>query len=139
MVRDPVVTSRIMSAVLSRGGKADRALGSALHRLGFRFRRKSNLPGKPDLVFSASRVAVFVDGDFWHGRYLEERIERGDFKRNAEYWIPKLTRNRERDAEVTAQLVRTGWTVVRIWESDVQRDLDSSVERVIQSLKVSRP
>lgn len=103
-MRDPAVTHKIMSAVRSQGGKADQALGRALWSRGLRYRRRSHLVGKPDLVFATPKVVVFVDGDFWHGRGLHDRIARGDFKRNADYWVPKLRRNAERDADVTQAL-----------------------------------
>ena len=82
----------------------------------------------------SARVAVFVDGDFWHGRYLDRRIERGDFKRNSDYWIPKLQRTIERDKRNTAVLEKAGWKVVRIWESDLQSDpqaVADSIEKLV--------
>lgn len=133
--RDPATTHHIMSTVRSAGGKADRALGSALWHRGLRYRRRSKLIGKPDLVFVSARIVVFVDGDFWHGRWLDERIERGDFKHNAEYWVPKLRHNVERDAQVTASLTQEGWTVLRIWESDIQKNLDAAVDSVVQEVQ----
>lgn len=132
--RDRALVRRIMQSVKSEGGRADKALGSLLWRRGMRYRRKTKLPGKPDLVFVSARVAVFVDGDFWHGRYLDRRIERGDFKRNSDYWIPKLQRTIERDKRNTAVLEKAGWKVVRIWESDLQSDpqaVADSIEKLV--------
>lgn len=137
-MRDPKITSRIMSSIRSRGGKADFALGSRLWRRGFRYRRRTKLLGRPDLVFVTPRVAVFVDGDFWHGRGLDERIARGDFKRNAEYWITKLRRNAERDQEVTESLERQGWKIIRLWESDVLKDVDAAADAVAAVLNSRR-
>ncbi len=137
MKRDPAITSRIMSAIKSEGGAADRALGSTLWKMGLRYRRRSNLPGKPDFVFASAKVVVFVDGDFWHGRHLQKRIERGDFKQNAGYWIPKLRRNADRDIVVTNELEAQGWEVIRIWESDLKKDQVSAAD-LIQRVVLSR-
>lgn len=87
--------------------------------------------GKPDLVFPSVRSVVFVDGDFWHGRHLEERIARGDFKTNKEYWISKLRRNRERDKWVNRALADEGWLVIRVWESEVQADLEAVTDHIV--------
>lgn len=130
-MRDRDLVKRIMMSVRSEGGKADKALGAALWHRGLRYRRQSRLIGKPDLVFSRARVAVFVDGDFWHGRHLDRRIARGDFKRNADYWIPKLERNIQRDTEVTSQLRENGWMVIRVWESDVVRNVEPIADQVM--------
>lgn len=124
-----------MSSVRSKGGRADRALGAALWRRGFRYRRQSKLFGKPDLVFPGPRVVVFVDGDFWHGRCLDERIARGDFRRNADYWIAKLRRNAERDVEVNQRLTAEDWHVIRVWESEVKRDLPGMTARIAEELR----
>lgn len=76
-MQDRALVSKRMSAIRPSGGKADRALGRELWRRGFRYRRRSQLFGRPDFVFASARVVVFVDGDFWHGRWLEDRISRG--------------------------------------------------------------
>lgn len=127
-----------MSAVRSSGGKADRALGSALWKRGLRYRRKSRLPGKPDFVFASARVVVFVDGDFWHGRWLDERIARGDFVRNADYWIPKLQGNMERDERANVALVAAGWKVIRVWESDLQQNLVKIADEICYAVRVNQ-
>src|SRR5881398_1970603 len=74
------------------------------------------LPGKPDFVFCRQKVAIFVDGDFWHGNPNSFRIP----KTNQAYWSAKIERNRARDVEATAELEALGWTVFRIWESSLR-------------------
>lgn len=117
-----------MSAIRSTGGKTEVALRSILHRRGLRFRKNyTKLAGKPDIAFPRARVAVFIDGDYWHARLLREQGPEALYARiktaNRDYWIDKFTKRVRRDDEVTASLRRDGWTVLRFWESDARRDL----------------
>lgn len=90
--------------------------------------------GKPDIVFPRARVAVFVDGDYWHARVLREKgpgaLEDQFKTANRPYWVRKLTRNMNRDDHVTDALEREGWTVLRFWESDVGADLEAVANAV---------
>ena len=89
-------------------------------------RDQGRLPGRPDILFVGARVAVFVDGCFWHGC-----PEHGTQpKTRTEFWAAKIARNRERDEEVNAALVAMGWRVVRIWEHQLRRDLDGCVAQI---------
>jgi len=106
--------------------------------MGLRYRKNvPELPGKPDLVFAGPRVAVFCDGDFWHGRKwstLEAKLSQGV---NAGYWTAKIASNIERDARNTALLNENGWYVIRLWETDIKRDpyrAASQVREVIRTL-----
>jgi DNA mismatch endonuclease (patch repair protein) len=133
--RSPETISRNMAAVHARDGKAERALRSILWRRGLRFRVcRHDLPGKPDLVFARARMAVFVDGDFWHARLLVEHgpeALRASFRTSrAAWWIAKLTRNSERDQEVTAALRQAGWKVTRLWERDILRDPQRAADKI---------
>ncbi len=133
--RSPEVVSRNMAAVKARDSKAEVSLRKLLWRRGYRYRIcRRDLPGKPDITFARERVVVFVDGDFWHARVLIEhgsKALRASFgAANAPWWIKKLTRNAERDREVTALLQDRGWTVLRLWERDILRDPEAAVERV---------
>jgi len=137
--RDPAVTSRMMSRVRGKDSKAELALRRELWRRGRRYRlHAKDLPGRPDLVFRAERVAVFVDGDFWHARSLVEGDEDTfcAIVRGKESWITKLRRNAERDRTVTAMLEAEGWQVLRLWESDVLEDVESAAN-LVASLFVS--
>jgi DNA mismatch endonuclease (patch repair protein) len=91
------------------------------------WRRRSKLPGRPDFVFTKHKVAVFIDGDFWHGNPRKFRIP----KTNCEYWQNKILGNRKRDREVTKELKKMGWRVLRIWESSLK-----DKEAVIGKLKL---
>ncbi|MCU7937074.1 MAG: very short patch repair endonuclease [Candidatus Thiodiazotropha sp. (ex Dulcina madagascariensis)] len=106
-------------------------LRAALWKAGLRYRKNdSTLPGKPDLVFRRPRVAVFCDGDFWHGRQWLERKRKLQRGHNPDYWIAKIEGNMERDTAVADALVDAGWIVVRVWESDIKSDVNKVVKRI---------
>ncbi len=137
--KSPKEIRRNMSAIRSTGGKAEVALRSLLHRRGLRFRKNDGrLPGKPDIVFSRARVAVFVDGDYWHARVLRERGPEALRERmktaNRNYWIDKFTKRVARDDEVDAKLEEEGWTVLRLWESEVVADLETAANLVEEAV-----
>ena len=138
MSRDPTVTHRIMSAIPSKGTKPELILRKALWHENLRYRINfKELPGKPDIVFTKQRVVVFCDGDFWHGhnwairgmKNLQEELDN-----YSDYWREKILRNIERDEENNKALGALGWTVIRIWESDIKRDLDGCVKTVKETL-----
>jgi DNA mismatch endonuclease, patch repair protein len=120
-----------MQAVKGKNTSLERTLSSAFHRRGWRYRRNyALLPGKPDFVFTKARVVVFVDGDFWHGwRYPQWKHKLSD------YWRAKIERNRLRDRRNFQRLRRMGWTVLRLWGHDVEKNLDASIERVAALLE----
>ena len=133
---------RNMSAIRSTGGKTEVALRSILHRRGFRFRKNYvKLLGRPDIVFIRSRVAVFIDGDYWHARVLRERgpdaLEAQLKTPNRAYWIDKFTKRVARDDHVTATLRQEGWTVLRLWESDVRTNLDRSADVIARTVRLT--
>lgn len=106
-------------------------LRRALWKLGLRYRKNpADLPGVPDIAFPGKRVAVFVDGDFWHGKdwpLRKVRLARGH---NAEYWIAKIESNIARDRRQVAELRASGWAVLRVWESDIAAHPELVVRRV---------
>jgi DNA mismatch endonuclease (patch repair protein) len=140
MARDPAVTSKIMAAVRSRDTRPELALRRELHRRGLRYRLKSKLAGRPDIVFVGARVAVFVDGDFWHGFGWRERgfsswEEQFESHADPERWRAKIGRNIERDKEVSQLLEEQGWLVVRVLESRIKTQLErcgDDIERVVR-------
>ncbi len=122
-----------MRRIRSDGSRAEKMLRRALWHAGFRYRKNvKRLPGRPDLAFFRLKIAVFIDGDFWHGRNWAER--KLDFKTNRKYWLPKIERNIERDAEVNFLLEKIGWRVVRIWESEVKRDFGAVFRQLTRLL-----
>ncbi len=110
-------------------------LRRALWAAGCRYRKNvPTLPGRPDVVFLAAKVAVFCDGDFWHGRNWESRRQKLRRGTNADYWLAKIQRNMERDRQNTRRLQEMGWTVLRFWETEVRSDLERVVPTVKEAL-----
>ena len=120
-----------MQAVKGKGTSLERQMALLLQRKGRRPQKNvAHLPGKPDLAFARHKIAVFVDGDFWHGwRFNQWRDKLGD------YWKQKIERNRARDQRNFQRLRRMGWIVIRIWEHQLKRDPDRCIERVEEAIR----
>lgn len=121
--------SRNMRANRRVNSKPEVALRSRLHRLGYRFRKDlridlDSVRVRPDIVFTRKKIAIFVDGCFWHVCPIHGRYP----KVNQWYWVPKLRRNVERDRAADSALTDAGWTVVRIWEHELPDDAVRRVE-----------
>ncbi|CAN5835878.1 very short patch repair endonuclease [soil metagenome] len=113
-----------MANVRNSGTKPEMRLRRALWAAGLRYRVRSKLPGKPDVIFLSQRLAVFVDGCFWHECLLHATYP----KTNEEFWRTKLRSNVDRDRRVDEELSQAGWRVLRFWEHDVKDDLSRVVE-----------
>jgi DNA mismatch endonuclease Vsr len=117
----PEQRRRNMQAVKNKDSQIELLLRQELWSRGLRYRKNVNrIYGKPDIVFIGKKVAVFCDSEFWHGYNWNERKK--DFKSHQEFWIPKIERNMERDAEVTARLESEGWTVIRFWGNEIKKN-----------------
>jgi DNA mismatch endonuclease (patch repair protein) len=128
--------SRIKQRNRSRDTKAEMLLRKELWRRGLRYRlHAADLPGKPDIVFRRARVVVFCDGDFWHGRRWKVRREKLARGSNAPYWTAKIAANVNRDRRNTKTLRRSGWAVIRLWETDILRDVGRATDRVEGTLR----
>ncbi|PNG27654.1 very short patch repair endonuclease [Methylocella silvestris] len=115
---DSITRSRMMAGIRSTNTRPELAIRKALHANGFRYRlHPSNVPGKPDLAFPRYKVAVFVNGCFWHGH--DCHLFRLPATR-ADFWSAKITRNRQRDEDVRKQLRKTDWRVLTIWECAIR-------------------
>lgn len=124
-----------MAAIRAKDTKPELLLRAALRQAGitgYRLHRK-DLPGRPDIAFIRWKVAVFVDGVFWHGHPDHWHPE----KAASDYWRVKITRNIQRDCEADAALDARGWTVVRLWETEVRDDLPGCTERVLAALRAA--
>lgn len=129
-------SERARASSKKSGTRCEVALARALRRL-----RLSpavcprSLPGRPDLVFARPKVAVFCDGDFWHGRGLKARLERLSAGHNAGYWVEKIRANVARDRRNRRLLRADGWTVLRFWETDILRDPRLIATRIARLLR----
>jgi DNA mismatch endonuclease (patch repair protein) len=123
----PEVRSRVMASVKGRDTTPEIALRRALFAAGVRGWRchRKNLPGTPDLAFGPDRLAVFVDGAFWHGH--PDKYWPG---RSGPYWDGKIARNQARDRRVDAELSERGWRVLRLWDFEVLADPARAATRV---------
>lgn len=124
-----------MQHIRSKDTSIEIILRKKLWEKGYRYRKNSNdLPGKPDIVLTKYKIAVFCDGEFFHGKgweILQPKLEKSN---NSKYWIKKISRNMERDDEVNKKLLFLGWTVIRFWGKDIIKDVDrcvSVIEEVI--------
>ena len=121
-----------MQHIRSKDTKAELLLRKALWHKGLRYRKNvKSLPGKPDIVFTKQKIAVFVDGDFWHARGHQDKPGE-QVATNKDFWRKKLTDNVERDRFVNDALLEQGWLVLRFWESDVKKNLDKCVDEILQ-------
>jgi len=133
-----------MAAVRGRDTKAELSLRRALFALGFRYRvNDAAVFGKPDIAFRTERIAVFVDGDFWHGnawrvRGLKSFDEQFRRMQRSVFWRKKISRNVERDTEVNAHLKGAGWLVLRFWESELEKSNRSAIRRITTALNRRR-
>lgn len=115
--------SKQMSRVHSVNGKDELILRKRLWHMGLRYRvNVKNLPGKPDIVLSKYKIAIFVDGEFWHGYDWKKR--RTKIKRNKEYWIWKIQYNINHDSKINQTLHEQGWTILRFWSKKVLKNPD---------------
>lgn len=122
--------SYCMSRIKGRDTGLERLVRSELHKNGMRFRKHvGKLPGRPDIAFLSARVAIFIDGDFWHG-YRLPAWENG----LSEFWKRKIQGNRERDQRNFKKLRATGWRVIRLWQHQVEHDLPGCVEEITKAV-----
>ena len=124
-----------MQAVKNKDSQIELLLRKELWKRGLRYQKnRTDIFGKPDIVFKGKKVAVFCDSEFWHGYNWEERKK--DFKSHQEFWIPKIERNMEREIEVTNILESEGWMVIRFWGKEIKKETEKCaniIEKAVQS------
>ena len=133
--------SEIMRRVKQKDTSIEIQLRKALWNRGYRYRKNyKDLPGKPDIVLTKYKIAIFCDSEFFHGKdweVLRPQLERGS---RSEYWINKIDRTRKRDNEINKKLLFLGWTVIRFWGKDIMKNTDECIrviEETIFELKIS--
>ena len=126
---------RNMSNIKNKDTSIELKLRKALWKKGYRYRKNYNkLPGKPDIVLTKYRIAIFCDSEFFHGKDWEKlklQLEKG---KNSEFWINKISKNIERDEKIEKELNFMGWTVLRFWGKDINKNVDECVKAVEEKI-----
>lgn len=131
----PEVSKR-MSNVHLKESETEIRLAKELWKKGYRYRKNYRaLPGSPDIAILKYHIAVFIDGEFWHGKDWVAKKDK--LKSNRDYWIEKIEENMARDARVDSELRSKGWIPIRLWEKEVKANIKDSVNR-IENLIISR-
>ena len=137
MGRSKEQTYKIMSGVHSENTNIEVKLRKALWEKGYRYRKNvKELPGKPDIVLTKYRIAIFCDSEFWHGKdweVLRPKLEKGS---NPDFWVNKIERNRQRDSRINKELLFLGWTVIRFWGTDILKKTDECIEVIEETVFV---
>ncbi|MEZ4976300.1 MAG: very short patch repair endonuclease [Flavobacteriaceae bacterium] len=122
--------SKIMSKIRGKNSKPEVLFRKALWAKGIRYRiNTKKLPGKPDISIMKYKLAIFIDGEFWHGYDWDKR--KVQIKSNRKFWIPKIERNLQRDKEVNRKLQEMGYTVFRFWANEIKTDLKKCIDDVL--------
>lgn len=130
-----ITRSKIMKSIKGSDTGIEVRLRKALWHKGVRYRKNFKVfDCHPDIVITKYKIAVFCDGNFWHGKELQKR----PIKHNSSYWNEKIRRNVERDLENTIELRDNGWIVLRFWEDDIQHDLDGCVSEVLRYIDIRK-
>ena len=128
-----------MSHIRSKNTSIEVMLRKELRKRGYGYRKNyEELPGKPDIVLTKYKIAIFCDGEFFHGKdwsTQKERIQQGN---NPEYWISKIERNIARDEEINKELLHLGWSVLRFWGNDIKTDIESCIDEIENAIVDSR-
>lgn len=124
--------SEIMSNIRSKNTKVEVLVFRELRRRNVYFQKHYNkIVGKPDIALPRKKIAVFIDGDFWHGYNFKTQKERLPKK----YWVDKIETNIKRDKRVRSKLKRDGWIVLRVWEHQVKNNFEKTIEKIISTLE----
>ena len=127
----PNIRSKIMSKIRSKDTQPEIKLRKYLYSKGIRYRiHVASLPGKPDIVIQNKKIAIFVDGDFWHGKSWETLQKR----LSSNYWLKKIAKNIERDEVVNCSLKKVGWKVFRYWESDILKNVEKITNDLLEAI-----
>ena len=127
--------SKIMKSIKGSDTGIEVRLRKALWHKGIRYRKNFKVfDCHPDIVITKYKIAVFCDGNFWHGKKLQKR----PIKHNSSYWNEKIRRNVERDLENTIELRDNGWIVLRFWEDDIQNNLPNCVDDVLRYISIRK-
>lgn len=129
----PEQRKKNMQAIKATGTRIEVSLAKSLFAKGYRYRKNDKTVfGKPDLTFKKHKLAIFIDGEFWHGKDWE--IRKNNLKSNCEYWLSKIERNINRDKEVNEKLLSEGWRVLRFWGNEIKKDLNNCITKIQKTI-----
>ena len=129
----PEQRKKNMQAIKATGTRIEVSLARSLFAKGYRYRKNDKTVfGKPDLTFKKHKLAIFIDGEFWHGKDWE--IRKNNLKSNCEYWLSKIERNINRDKEVNEKLLSEGWRVLRFWGNEIKKDLNNCITKIQKTI-----
>lgn len=126
--------SKRMANVKLKAGEAETVIAKELWRNGIRYRKNYKaLPGSPDIAITKYKIAVFIDGEFWHGYDWDNKRE--SIRSNRSYWIEKIEENMNRDVRDTKKLEDMDWVVVRFWSKEVKKDIDACLQKIMDLIR----
>ena len=126
--KERMTRSENMRRIKAKDTKIERILAKAMWKEGLRYRKNcKDVFGKPDFCFKGKKIAIFCDSEFWHGKKF---LEGERFKTNSDFWEEKIKRNIERDKEVSERLESEGWTVLRFWGKDIEKNVESCLKEI---------
>lgn len=124
-----------MKNIRSKDTSIELKLRKELWRRGYRYRKNyTELPGKPDIVLTKYKIAIFCDSEFFHGKdreVLKPQLEKG---KNADFWIEKISKNQQHDDDINKQLQFLGWTVIRFWGKDIMKKTDECIQVIEENI-----
>jgi DNA mismatch endonuclease (patch repair protein) len=135
MPRTPEITHKIMAAVKSKDTKPEVFFRKALWKWGIRYRKNVKIFGKPDIAIKKYQLVIFIDGDFWHGNNWKIRglpsLE-AELNKYSDFWKKKILSNMERDERVNEHYKSLGWTVLRFWQSEIEKELNECITETLE-------
>lgn len=130
-VMTPEQRRKNMQHIRSKDTKIELMLRKALWQRGYRYRKNyKTIPGKPDIALTKYKIAIFCDGEFFHGKdweILERKLKKSN---NSEKWIKKISNNLQRDENINKRLQFLGWTVIRFWGDEIRNNIDECIKRI---------
>ena len=134
-VLTPNQRKKNMQNIKAKDTKIEVALRKALWKKGYRYRKNyKGLPGSPDIVLPKYNIAIFCDGEFFHGKDWDILKQKLKGSNNSEFWISKIAKNREHDDDVNKELLYEGWTVLRFWGNDIKKNIDECVQVIEETI-----
>lgn len=131
----PEQRKKNMQHIRSKNTEIECILRSALWKKGYRYRKNyTKIPGKPDIVLTKYKIAIFCDGEFFHGKDWEVQRKRIQKSNNSVYWIMKIERNISRDEDINRKLRAMGWVVLRFWGKDIKNNTEGCLKTIEEAI-----